>query len=421
MGTQHVQQGKPRVAELFAGVGGFRLGLEDAGMEVVWSNQWEPPGTPGKQFAWRCYEAHFGSGSCVNEDIEVVLDQLERGERAIPAFDLLCGGFPCQDYSVAVSGQSQGIQGRKGVLWWQIVRMLELRKPRYILFENVDRLLKSPSDQKGRDFAIILNSLDQLGYRVEWRVVNAADYGFPQRRRRVFIFGERMPALQDPRDLLLRSGVLARAFPAKARGEVRSNIVVSGDLAQVSSSFGVDAKKSAFLDAGVMQNGRVSTVSVSPIHDGSSRVLGDVLLPDEDVPESYYISDASLERWSYLKGAKKERRICKRNGYTYTYSEGAVAFPDDLSKPSRTILTGEGGASPSRFKHAIRASDGTLRRLTPIEVERLFGFPDSWTDTAMTDPQRFFCMGNALVVGLVRRIGEVISCDAQGEMLLKAG
>lgn len=411
MGTQHVQQGKIRVAELFAGVGGFRLGLEGAGMEVVWSNQWEPPGTAGKQFAWRCYEAHFGSGSCVNEDIEIVLDQLERGERALPPFDLLCGGFPCQDYSVAVSGQSQGIQGRKGVLWWQIVRMLELRKPRYVLFENVDRLLKSPSNQKGRDFAIILNSLDQLGYRVEWRVVNAADYGFSQRRRRVFIYGERLPVLQDPRDLLLRSGVLARAFPVKAKGEVREDIFVSGELAQVSSSFGEGAKRSAFLEAGVMHKGRVSTVSVSPVYDGPGRVLGDVLLAEECVPESYYLSDASLERWAYLKGAKKELRVCKHNGYAYTYSEGAVAFPDDLNKPSRTILTGEGGVSPSRFKHAVRAPDGRLRRLTPIEVERLFGFPDNWTDAGMTDSQRTFCMGNALVVDLVRRIGEVISCD----------
>ncbi|MBR6585824.1 MAG: DNA (cytosine-5-)-methyltransferase, partial [Kiritimatiellae bacterium] len=399
---------KLRVAELFAGVGGFRLGLEGAGMEVVWSNQWEPPGTPGRQFAWRCYEAHFGVGSCVNEDIEIVLDQLERGERDFPAFDLLCGGFPCQDYSVAVSGRSQGIQGRKGVLWWQIVRMLELKKPHYVLFENVDRLLKSPSSQKGRDFAIILNSLDQLGYRVEWRVVNAADYGFPQRRRRVFIFGERLPAFCNPEDLLLRSGVLARAFPAKAKGEVRSDISICGELAQISSSFGIGAKKSAFLEAGIMHNGHVSTVSVSSVYDGSTRVLGDVLLPDKDVPESYYVSDASLERWAYLKGAKKERRVCKRNGYAYTYSEGAVAFPDDPDKPSRTILTGEGGVSPSRFKHVIRASGGTLRRLTPVEVERLFGFPDNWTNTGMTDSQRTFCMGNALVVGLVRRIGKEV-------------
>ena len=402
------QQGTLRVAELFAGVGGFRLGLEAAGMEVVWSNQWEPPGTPGRQFAWRCYEAHFGAGSCVNEDIEVVLDQLERGEREIPAFDLLCGGFPCQDYSVAVSGQAKGIQGKKGVLWWQIVRLLEIRRPRYILFENVDRLLKSPTGQRGRDFAIILNSLDRLGYRVEWRVVNAADYGFPQRRRRVFLFGESLPVREDPAAFLLKTGVLARAFPAKAKGEIKSGIFIGGDLAQVSNTFGAGAKVPPFLDAGVMQGGRATVVALSAVHAGPRRSLGDVLLPEREVPKAYYLDEASLERWTYLKGAKKEERICKRNGYAYTYSEGAVAFPDSLDKPSRTILTGEGGAGPSRFKHVVQAPEGKLRRLTPVEIERLFGFPDGWTDTGMTDSQRVFCTGNALVVGLVRRIGEAI-------------
>lgn len=414
MGTLHGYQGKLRVAELFAGVGGFRLGLEDAGMEIVWSNQWEPPGTTGRQFAWRCYEAHFGEGSCVNEDIELVLDQFERGEREIPEFDLLCGGFPCQDYSVAVSGQAKGIQGRKGVLWWQIVRMLELRKPRYILFENVDRLLKSPSDQKGRDFAIILNSLDRLGYRVEWRVVNAADYGFPQRRRRVFIFGEHMPVQEDAKTLLLESGIFAQAFPAEAKGAIQEGVVVSGGARRIADTFGAGLKASAFLEAGVMQDGRVSTASVASIHRGQRCVMGDVLQPAGCTPESYYLDAASLQRWAYLKGAKKEERVCKRNGYAYTYSEGAVAFPDALDKPSRTVLTGEGGSGPSRFKHVIQESDGRLRRLTPMEVERLFGFPDEWTNTGMTESQRIFCMGNALVVGLVHRIGQsVCSHDAR--------
>ena len=398
-----------RVAELFAGVGGFRLGLEATGMKVVWANQWEPPGTPGKQFAWRCYEAHFGVASCVNEDIEGVLDQLERGEREIPEFDLLCGGFPCQDYSVAVSGQAKGIQGKKGVLWWQIVRLLEMMRPHYVLFENVDRLLRSPTGQRGRDFALILNSLDRLGYCVEWRVVNAADYGFPQRRRRVFLFGEFAPALQNPAAVLLETGVLAHAFPAKAKGGIREGAAVGGDPAHLADTFGIGARTPPFLEAGVMQGGQALTAAVSAIHGGSYRTLGDVLLPESMIPENYYLDDASLERWRYLKGAKNEHRICKSNGYAYVYSEGPVAFPDSLDKPSRTVLTSEGGASPSRSKHVIQVSDGRLRRLTPVEIERLFGFPDGWTDTGMTDAQRVFCMGNALVVGLVERIGTSVN------------
>src|SRR5690606_10861709 len=105
--------------------------------------------------------------------------------KQIPDHDLLVGGFPCQDYSVATTlNNSKGLTGKKGVLWWNIHKILQEKKnrPRYLLFENVDRLLKSPSSQRGRDFAIMLKGLDDLGYCVEWRVINAADYGMPQRR-----------------------------------------------------------------------------------------------------------------------------------------------------------------------------------------------------------------------------------------------
>lgn len=407
MGRKNERGSSIRVAELFAGIGGFRLGLEDAGMRIVWSNQWEPPGTPSKQFAWRCYETHFGAGSCINQDIQKVLNQHEHGECAIPDFDLLCGGFPCQDYSVAKSGQAAGMAGRKGALWWQIARALEFKKPRYLLLENVDRLLKSPSSQRGRDFAIILNTLYHLGYSVEWRVINAADYGFPQRRKRVFIFGERTAAKWNLEKRVLQESVFARAFPILDHGQIRKDITVAGSPSAISLTFNKEGKRSAFQDAGSMQSGRVATVKITPLKEEPA-VLGNVLVPAAQVPAGFYLDDASYPRWEYLKGAKREERVCKSNGYRYIYSEGAVAFPDALNLPSRTILTGEGGAAPSRFKHVIRADDGRLRRLTPVELERLFGFPDNWTDTGMTDIQRAFCVGNALVVGLVRRIGFAI-------------
>ena len=191
-----------RVAELFAGVGGFRLGLEGydnpnepqmklpaAGpFKTVWANQWEPPGTDAKQFAARCYRTRFGEDSVVNEDIHAVLDKYQAGEIDIPDVDMVVGGFPCQDYSVAKPlSQAGGIEGKKGVLWWDIYRFLQMKHPRYVLLENVDRLLKSPASQRGRDFAIILSCLDELGYSVEWRVINSAEYGFSQRRKRTYI------------------------------------------------------------------------------------------------------------------------------------------------------------------------------------------------------------------------------------------
>ena len=180
------------IIELFAGVGGFRLGLENIknynrNFNIVWSNQWEP--TTKTQHASQIYEKQFGNHNHSNEDISKVkvID--------IPDHDMLVGGFPCQDYSVASTlKNSHGINGKKGVLWWEIYRILQEKEdkaPKYLLLENVDRLLKSPASQRGRDFAIILSSLNKLGYAVEWRVVNASEYGMPQRRRRVFIFASK--------------------------------------------------------------------------------------------------------------------------------------------------------------------------------------------------------------------------------------
>jgi len=177
--------GNLKVIELFAGVGGFRLGLEKTGKyKIVWSNQWEP--STKTQHASIVYKARFGSENHSNKDIsEVAVED-------IPDADILVGGFPCQDYSVASTLQnSKGLIGKKGVLWWSIHKILSEKKNplKYLLLENVDRLLKSPASQRGRDFAIMLKSLDSLGYAVEWRVINAADYGMPQRRKRIFILG----------------------------------------------------------------------------------------------------------------------------------------------------------------------------------------------------------------------------------------
>jgi DNA (cytosine-5)-methyltransferase 1 len=430
MGSRAPKNEPLRVAELFAGVGGFRLGLEGisakrspdgqarrgAGLKVVWSNQWEP--ATKAQHASNCYVERFGDDGHTCEDISVVVDELRDKKRAVPEFDVLVGGFPCQDYSVAkVLSQAAGIRGKKGVLWWEIFRLLEERQPKHLILENVDRLLKSPSSQRGRDFAVMLWSLHSLGYAVEWRVVNAADYGFPQRRRRVFIVGHRMDAVDigDRSEWLIRDGVLARAFPIVAPGSLEPALRldsyittprndIQDELAEISEGFGRGAKRSGFLTAGVMWKGEVWTTAAEPVRERTV-TLGEVLIPDGDVPKEFFIPKEQLERWTYLKGSKKELRN-GTEGFTYYYNEGPVAFPEPLNQPSRTILTGEGGSSPSRFKHVVKQSRRGHRRLTPIELERLNGFPDGWTDTGMTDVKRAFMMGNALVVGAVKRIGQ---------------
>lgn len=410
-----------KIAELFAGVGGFRLGLEgysdprypEFSMEAagpfrtVWANQWEPPGSLARQFAARCYRDRFGEGSVVNEDINRVIEEAEAGERVIPDVQMVVGGFPCQDYSVARPlHQAHGIEGRKGVLWWDIYHFLELKEPRFGLFENVDRLLKSPAAQRGRDFAIILSCLAEQGYTVEWRVVNSAEYGAPQRRKRVYIFCEKDAGDTDLADRM-RRGVMAEAFPAVYPDEM-AELDVLPDPYENSTRFGVGRKVSQFKAAGVMQGCHVLTCDFAEDYHGERRVLGDVLVDESDVPEQFYIADEKLPDWRYLKGAKREERTNKKTGFTYTYSEGAMSFPDSIEKPSRTILTGEGGTGASRFKHVIECPDGRFRRLVPDELDRLQGFPKGWTDTGMTDGHRAFCMGNALVTGVPHRIGEAM-------------
>ena len=423
-----------KVAELFAGVGGFRLGLEgyhdpahpefdmpSAGpFKTIWANQWEPPGTKARQFAACCYESHFGENSVVNEDINQVLDQVEAGERELPTIDMVVGGFPCQDYSVARPlSQAHGIEGKKGVLWWDIYRFLKIQNvrsddaARYCLFENVDRLLKSPASQRGRDFAIILSCLAERGYSVEWRVVNSAEYGFPQRRKRVYIFAERNAGWTI--EARLQNGVMSRAFPMGAPGEESTReVFVPEDPYDASENFNLTGKTSPFMDAGVMVGHRVLTCPVIEKYDGARKTLGDVLVPIDEVPEEFFIEPEQLPKWEYLKGSKREERTNKKTGFTYWYSEGQMAFPDATDRPSRTILTGEGGRGASRFKHVIRCEDGRFRRLVPDELDQLQGFPRGWTNTGMTDGNRAFCMGNALVVGIPHRIGKAI-CELAGE------
>jgi DNA (cytosine-5)-methyltransferase 1 len=407
---------KIRVAELFAGVGGFRLGLTQASrlFQVTFANQWEPGSRT--QFAAECYARHFEGGivnasETFNMDIERVLDKAESDPELLGPFDLVVGGFPCQDYSVAKpKNLSRGLQGKKGVLWWQIYRLLELQKnnpPRWVLLENVDRLLSSPASQRGRDFGIILHCLSSLGYDVEWRVINAADFGFPQKRRRVFLLASRRTRkTANPASVVFRSSALAKAFPIdkKASRALPTAVInLPESIQTLSDTFGSGNAKSPFMNAGVVQGLKVTTFKVVPQSPRKRTTLGDILEPIETVPDEYFVRDADLPKWKRAKGGKKTPRVNRFTGETYEFKEGAIPFPDDLLRPARTILTSEGGPTPTRSKHIV-LQDGRYRRLLPVELERLNGFSNGWTE-GMTPSQRAFCMGNALVVGLVKRIG----------------
>ena len=398
------------VAELFAGVGGFRIGLARAGWKTVFSNQWEP--ATKVQHASDVYVARFGEEGHSNEDIANV-DSLPRN------IDLLVGGFPCQDYSVAKTlNSSKGLKGKKGVLWWEILRLVQGQKPKFIFLENVDRLLKSPSNQRGRDFAVMLKTLGDEGYTIEWRVVNAAEYGFPQRRIRVFIVAtkkKRGAKKQTPESIIEKTGILARALPIEKLTSELQEIDLDDEADQISTRFNKGGGKSLFMNSGYYEDGIAYTVKSEAKLSKTAIVLGDVLQPDSQVPDEYWVEEKRLKEWKYLKGAKSIERTHKGSGTTYNYAEGKMAFPDLLTNPSRTILTAEGGNTPSRFKHIIQTKNG-YRRLTPIELERLNGFPDNWTqrdekDKVVADSKRAFFMGNALVIGLIEKVGKVLASE----------
>ena len=394
------------ICELFAGVGGFRLGFDrlESGWKTTWFSQWEPGAKT--QWAHDCYVQHFGDSPDLKGEFHTGEDISQMVKENIPDHTLLVGGFPCQDYSVAHTlASSKGIEGKKGVLWWQIRDTLIAKKAPFCIFENVDRLLKSPAKQRGRDFGVILACLNELGYSAEWRVINAATYGAAQRRRRTFIYAYRndtkygiMHLGVDAKDIILSEGLMAKAFPVSETSEIKS-CELSSDIVEVSDHFAFD-----FRAAGYMASGKIFTADVTEIEE-KPILLGDILVKNAD--EKFFITDDErMAKWVYLKGAKKIPRT-SANGHEYIFSEGPIEFPDPWDRPARTMLTSE--STLNRSTHVVcDPGKGKLRILTPVETERIQGFDDNWTNSGMPDRMRYFCMGNALVVPMITRMGKVL-------------
>ena len=415
------------VLELFAGVGGFRIGLENANPDyfrTLWSNQWEP--SRKSQDAFEVYNYHFPDSENINISIADITDEQFAEMNA----DMIVGGFPCQDYSVARSKKNeQGIEGQKGVLFWEIIRATRIIRPRFLILENVDRLLKAPSKQRGRDFAIMLTAFNNLGYSVEWRVINAADYGRSQRRRRVFFFiyrndipfahqidqrfEEQEQVFDENRydDYIFHEGLFATQFPILNTPVKKRHVYyeLPEDIVEVSDNF-----SGTVWNTGVMRHGRYYSIDTAPNYDGEPITLGEILQNEEEVPEKFFINDpAKLEKFQYLRGPKRIERT-SADGHTYIYSEGGMSPTDDLNLPGRTMLTSEG--TVNRSTHFLHVN-GRYRLITPVEAERLQDFPDNWTAlkklsdgtvTEVSDKMRMFFMGNALVTDIVRKIGEFI-------------
>lgn len=417
-----------KILELFAGVGGFRIGLENSNKEIfktLWSNQWEP--SRKSQDAFEVYNYHFPDSENLNISISDITD--EKFSTMSP--DMIVGGFPCQDYSVARSKKNeQGIEGKKGVLFWEIIRATRITKPKYLILENVDRLLKAPSKQRGRDFAIMLTAFNNLGYSVEWRVINAAEYGRSQRRRRVFFFvfrndteyakkldetfeqGNEVFQENKYDQYIYKSGLFATQFPIHPTPVKNRHVYyeLSDDIVEVSDNF-----TGTVWNTGIMRHGKYYSIDTACDYNGAPITLGEILQSEHDVPEKYFITDSEkLEKFQYLRGAKRIERT-SADGHTYIYSEGGMSPTDDLNLPGRTMLTSEG--TVNRSTHFLEVN-GRYRLLTPIEAERLQDFPDNWTQKKLTsdgsvvevsDKMRMFFMGNALVTEIVKQIGDFIA------------
>lgn len=410
---------KIRVAEMFAGVGGFHLGLARASsdFEVVWADQYEPGRK--NQFAFEIYKHNFPTTLVVNEDIaEVDKDN-------IPDIDLLVGGFPCQDYSVASSG-AKGIYGKKGVLWWDIKKVVEAKWPQFLFLENVDRLLSSPgvkSEQPGRDFGMILRTLSDLGYGVTWKMINAADYGFPQRRKRTFIFAFRSDTeykKEVKRILQLENEVIAEfvkeipPFSNTLRNisieEInRFSLYEYSQLTDFSKNFFV---KNGFQKTGVMVDGDVYMANYHP-DIVEPKTLRSIIKANES-DEYFYLTPEKEQKFRELKSGFRTMKT-SRSGYKYPYGMGAIAFPDSLDMPARTMVTSE--HTISRMSHVIEdPGNGRLRLITPEEAEKINTFSSGWTDIKnVTLSNRYFAMGNALVVDLIKTIGIEIATIIQRE------
>lgn len=453
---------KKTVCELFAGVGGFRCGLNSIKTlddfkkrekwNTVWFNQWEPS-EKNTQYAHDCYVNHFGTSLDKDgkDTTNLSIEDVEKNK--IPDFNLLVGGFPCQDYSVASSLKtSKGLEGKKGILWWSIREILEVKKPPFVLLENVDRLIKSPAKQRGRDFGVILACFRDEGYTVEWRVINAAEFGYQQRRRRTFIFAYKSNTsysknikekiryskdfgneahLRSMSELMHEFGFFASTFPVLQESEKINYVEIPKSIGEVSDDFSFN-----FENTGVMIDGIIYTTKTYPNYEGESILLGDILEKGE-VEKEYFIpnnrlyytdkdvtrSDESIEKlplearktWQYIKGGKKLPRKTS-TGHEYTFSEGPIQMVDSYDKPARTMLTSEG--SFSRTTHIVKDKmTGGIRLLTPAETERIQGFPTDHTKYCLTDgklvempsKKRRFMMGNALVVNLITQMEKGLS------------
>lgn len=314
--------------EMFSGIGGFRLGLERSGWKCIWANDID-------KYANQIYKKKFGNVELVEGDIREV------DATTIPSHTLLTGGFPCPTFSFA--GKRKGITESRGTLFWHIYRVAKVKRPSLLLLENVKGLL---SNDSGRTFALIIRLLENLGYLIEWQVLNSKYFSVPQNRERVFIVGH------------LRDSGSRQIFP------------IGQTLENAHKTCGKTFRKRKRLQV-------ANTLSSRYFKDGSENLI--------------------------LQQHHREGELGKGN---FRIFEGiSLALTQIMGTGGNNVPMVVACETAHRKANISNLLLGKrIRRLTPIECERLQGFPDNWTE-GISDTQRYRLLGNAVTVNVIEFLG----------------
>ena len=382
--------------DLFAGIGGFRLGMESAGHECIGFCEID-------KFARESYKAiHNTEGEIELHDITQVSDEFIRG---IGSVDIICGGFPCQAFSIA--GNRRGFEDARGTLFFEIARFASILRPRYLFLENVKGLL---NHQKGDTFETMLRILDELGYNVEWQVLNSKNFGVPQNKERVFIIGH------------LRGECTRRIFP----------------IGREDAKFGTESKIKVI---GNTKNPNGSSKGTRTLVYDKNGIVGALMATDYKVPKQVAIPVLTPERVNKRQNGRRfktngepmftltaqdqhgvllqDKKLKIREATTKGYAEAGVGDSVNIANINSKTKRGRVGNQIANTllaseQQGVVGSDYRIRRLTPRECWRLQGFPDSAFDKAQavtSNSQLYKQAGNSVTVNVIAEIAKYFKED----------
>ncbi|WP_373110443.1 DNA cytosine methyltransferase [Streptococcus anginosus] len=407
--------------DLFAGIGGFRLGMESAGHECVGFCEID-------KFARESYKAiHDTKGEIELHDIRTVSDE---SIRRIGRVDVICGGFPCQAFSIA--GNRRGFEDTRGTLFFEIARFASILRLKYLFLENVKGLLNHDG---GATFETILRALDELGYNVEWQVLNSKNFGVPQNRERVFIIGHLrgastrgvFPFGRNDKKTDCKQSKIKKIGNIRKRGKSQSGDVVSTDSIAPTLCATTTQKDPLKIAIPVLtperpekrQNGRRFKSDGEPMftltaQDKHGILIAGKLPGNHDQNSRVYDPDGLAPTLSTMQGGGQEPKIKVREATAQGYAEAEIGDSVNLSHPNsktrrgrvgkgqaNTLLTGE--------SQGVVTPDFRIRKLTPRECWRLQGFPDWAFDRAQavnSNSQLYKQAGNSVTVNVIEAIAK---------------